>query len=92
MLVKEWRIERDRIMAETYSTADEIDLHMLSGHFRQAYALLADGPISQEEFDVFHRVGAEIAHFCTTVTIVCTMRASFMQERHWQKVKEIAMW
>uniref|UniRef100_A0A2Y9D3H5 Dynein heavy chain tail domain-containing protein n=1 Tax=Anopheles quadriannulatus TaxID=34691 RepID=A0A2Y9D3H5_ANOQN len=91
MLVKEWRIERDRIMAETYSTADEIDLHMLSGHFRQAYALLADGPISQEEFDVFHRVGSEIAHFCTTVTIVCTMRASFMQERHWQKVKEIAM-
>ncbi|XP_035908675.1 dynein heavy chain 2, axonemal-like [Anopheles stephensi] len=90
ILVKEWRIERDRIMAESYSTADEIELNVMSGHFRQTYAILAEGPIGNEAFDVFSRVGEEISHFCVTVTIVCTMRASFMQERHWLKVKEIA--
>uniref|UniRef100_A0A182S5V2 Uncharacterized protein n=1 Tax=Anopheles maculatus TaxID=74869 RepID=A0A182S5V2_9DIPT len=90
ILVKEWRIERDRIMAESYSTADEIELNVMSGHFKQTYESLAEGPIGKEEFDVFSRVGEEISHFCVTVTIVCTMRASFMQERHWLKVKEIA--
>ncbi|XP_053664403.1 dynein axonemal heavy chain 2-like [Anopheles marshallii] len=90
MLVQEWRIERDRIMAKSYRTADENELNLLSGHFRQTYDKLAEGPIGQETFDVFLRVGEEISHFCITVTIVCTMRASFMQQRHWLKVTEIA--
>uniref|UniRef100_A0A182M2Z6 Dynein heavy chain tail domain-containing protein n=1 Tax=Anopheles culicifacies TaxID=139723 RepID=A0A182M2Z6_9DIPT len=90
VLVQEWRIERDRIMAESYRTADEIELNILSGHFRQIYENLAEGPIGKEAFDVFLRVGEEISHFCITVNIVCTMRASFMQERHWLKVTEIA--
>uniref|UniRef100_A0A182VV30 Sulfotransferase domain-containing protein n=1 Tax=Anopheles minimus TaxID=112268 RepID=A0A182VV30_9DIPT len=90
ILVQEWRIERDRIMAESYRTADEIELNILSGHFRQCYENLAEGAIGTEAFDVFLRVGEEISHFCITATIVCTMRASFMQDRHWLKVTEIA--
>lgn len=90
--MQEWRIERDRIMAESYRTADEIELNVLSGHFRQTYETLAEGPIGKEAFDVFFRVGEEISHFCITVTIVCTMRASFMQDRHWLRVTEIAKW
>uniref|UniRef100_A0A182NEB2 Dynein heavy chain tail domain-containing protein n=1 Tax=Anopheles dirus TaxID=7168 RepID=A0A182NEB2_9DIPT len=80
-----WRIARDRIMVESYQTADEIELHTLSGHFRQIYETLTEGPIGTEEFDVLYRVGEEISQFCVTVTIVCTMRASFMQDRHWIK-------
>ncbi|XP_053677597.1 dynein axonemal heavy chain 2-like [Anopheles nili] len=90
VLVQEWRIARDRIMPEIYRTSDEIELHMLSEHFQQAYDGLAEGPIGNEAFDVFVSVGEEISHFRVTVTIVCAMRNSFMQDRHWGKVKEIA--
>uniref|UniRef100_A0A182QX61 Dynein heavy chain linker domain-containing protein n=1 Tax=Anopheles farauti TaxID=69004 RepID=A0A182QX61_9DIPT len=76
-------------MQESYQTADEIGLHTIAGHFKQTYETLANGPIGTEAFDVFYRVGEEISQFCPTVTIVCTMRASFMHDRHWRKVKEI---
>ncbi|XP_052864637.1 dynein axonemal heavy chain 2-like [Anopheles cruzii] len=88
LFVGEWRTFVERIMDETYRTVDEIELRSLSTHFKQISESLAEGLVGDEECEVLSSALAAVAQFQVTAAIVCTMKSSFLQQRHWAKVKE----
>ncbi|XP_049548432.1 dynein axonemal heavy chain 2-like [Anopheles darlingi] len=89
VFVEEWHIFMTQIMDQNYHTVDEIELQALSNHFKQTCTSLREGPIAEEGFDVFLRTADTVAQFHVTARIVCMMKNSFLQERHWQMVKNI---
>ncbi|XP_058126202.1 dynein axonemal heavy chain 2-like [Anopheles ziemanni] len=90
LLVDEWRSTEVRVMSENYRTVDELELQSTSSYLREAYEKMSQRFLEADSFEVFDRLGEEIAQFSVTVTIVCGMRSSFLQDRHWEWVRRIA--
>ncbi|KFB39784.1 hypothetical protein ZHAS_00007149 [Anopheles sinensis] len=90
LLVDEWRSMEARVMSENYRTVDELELQSTSSYFREAYEKISQRLLENDSFEVFDRLGKDISQFSVTVTIVCGMRSSFLQDRHWERVRQIA--
>lgn len=86
VFVEEWRMFIEQIMDQNYRTVDEIEMHTVSNHFKQMCTSLEQGPVAEEGFDVFFRTAYTIAQFHVIAAIVCAMKNSFLQQRHWEKV------